>query len=149
MPKKIYEVRGTVVIEVLKRVKAHNEEQAMELAENLFGGITAYCGNGGTDKLIGVDNDSESIEPNDYVEWKEANETDDDRYDEETEDEECTYICKLCGEEFYCENANDYHNKVENELLEHLEFEHEEEFEECQAWYDPDIVDEFFDVEEN
>ena len=36
MSKKIYEVRGTITIEVLKRVKADDEYEAMELAEKYF-----------------------------------------------------------------------------------------------------------------
>lgn len=150
MPKKIYEVRGNLVIEVVKRVKAHDEDEAIDLAERLFSGLESYCGNGGIDKLIGVSEDSESVEDvGNCVVWTEAYETDDDRYDEETEDEECTYICKLCGEVFHCENERDFDSNVEEELWGHLQTDHEEEFEECQDWDTPYMIDEYFDVEEN
>lgn len=39
MAKKIYEVRGTYTISVLKRVKANDEYEEMELAEKHFSGI--------------------------------------------------------------------------------------------------------------
>ncbi|NDH07426.1 hypothetical protein EBX93_16160 [bacterium] len=37
------------------------EEEILDLAYNEFGGIASYCGNGGTDKLIGVAGEYESI----------------------------------------------------------------------------------------
>ena len=87
MAKQIYEVRGSCTITVLKRVKANSEEKAKKLAEEYFGGLMAYVGNGDIDKLIGVDNDSESVEAEDYIKWEEAYETDDDRYDDRTDSE--------------------------------------------------------------
>ena len=86
--KEIYEVVGTYTITVMKRVKANDEDEAIELAEKYFGGIIEYCGNGGIDKLIGVCDDSESVAADGYVEWKEAYVTDNDSYDYNTDDEE-------------------------------------------------------------
>ena len=149
MAKKIYEVRGIYTISVLKRVKANDEDEAMELAEKHFGGIIEYAGNGGYDKLIGVSEDSESVEADGCVEWQEAYETDDDRYDNETEDEPCTYRCTLCGEEFYCENDDAFDSYVEEALWGHIQMEHEEEFEECQDWDTPDMIEEYFEREED
>ena len=85
--KQIYEVEGSYTITVRKRVMASSEEEAFELADEYFGGITEYCGNGGIDKLIGVD-DSESVAADGMIEWRDAYVTDDDRYDYRTEDEE-------------------------------------------------------------
>lgn len=91
--KEIYEVTGTCTITVKKRVLANSPEEALEKAEETFGGIRECLGNGGDDKLIGVDNNSESIFANDYIEWDENDIviTDDDRIDEDEEDEDDDY----------------------------------------------------------
>ena len=86
--KQIYEVVGTYTITVMKRVMANDEDEAMELAEEHFGGITEYCGNGGIDKLIGVEDESESVAADGYVEWLNAYVTDDNRYDYDTDNDE-------------------------------------------------------------
>ena len=148
MGKAIYEVRGTITIEVLKRVKAKDEDEAMELAEKHFSGLKGYCGNGGNDKLVGVEEYSESVQTCvDYVEWEEAYETDNDDYDEAT-DTMKTYTCKICGKEFECEDDDDFDWNVEEDLWGHIQKEHEEEFEECQDWNTADMIEEYYDVEE-
>ena len=140
---KIYEVSGTASVTVKKRVMANSEEEAIELAEQHFGGITSYLGNGGDDKLIGVDDDSESIEYDDYIEWQSADETDDDRYDENTGCP-CTFICSICGEEFECESEEDFDDYVEEELWGHIQMCHEEEFDECQDWETDTMIEEYY-----
>lgn len=143
MAKKIYEVRGLATIEVLKRVKANDEDEAIELAEQYFNGLTEFCGNGGTDKLVGVYEDSESVQTCvDCIEWQDAYETDDDRYDENTN--EITFTCKLCGEEFYYTSEDD---DYESDLLEHLETEHENEAE-YEEYYDWQMITEYFERED-
>jgi hypothetical protein len=145
---KIYEVRGTITIEVFKRVKANDEDEAMELADYHFAGLTEYCGNGGTDKLIGVQESSESVQLcGDYVDWQEAYETDDDRYDRDTE--RITYRCKLCGEEFHYDCESDWDCNDGDDQWEHLEMEHEEEYEECQCWALWKMLDEYFEREDD
>lgn len=149
MSKKIYEVRGTITIEVLKRVKANDEYEAMELAEEHFKGLDEYCGNGGHDKLIGVYESSESVQLcGDYIEWQEAYETDNDDYDTDT-DKGCTYKCTLCGEEFYCESDNSFDEYVEEEVWGHIQMTHEEEFEECQDWDTPTMIEEYYEREDD
>lgn len=89
--KEIYEVTGTCTITVKKRVLANSPEEALEKVINTFNGINEYCGNGGDDKLIGVENRSESVFADcGYVEWDESSVeiTDDDRYEYEDEDED-------------------------------------------------------------
>lgn len=144
--KKIYEVRGTVTIDVFKRVKANNKEEAMELAENHFGGLTTY---GCNSEMIGVEGEGESInEYGDDPEWKEAYETDNDDYDTET-DTGFSFTCKLCGESFYYENEYDFDDFGEEEVWGHIQTNHEEEFEECQDWDTPDMIDEYFEKEDD
>lgn len=145
MAKKIYEVRGTVAVDVFKRVKANDEYEAMELAAQLFQGIEQYVGNGGCDKLIGVAEDSESVEAIDYIEWEEAYETDDDRYDTDTEDG-FAYVCKLCGEAFLYDNDDDF-NEVD--LWLHLETEHEDEYDLSKDWTDWQMMNEYFEREDD
>ena len=92
--KEIYEVTGTCTITVKKRVLANSPEEAYEKVTNTFNGINEYCGNGGDDKLIGVENISESVFADcGYVEWDENDIviTDDDRIDEDEEDEDDDY----------------------------------------------------------
>ena len=146
MAKKIYEVIGTCEVTVLKRVKANSPEEAMELADDLFQGIHSFLGNGDSDKLIGVYDCSESINGDDYVKWEDAYETDDDRYDEKTD--ACTYRCVLCGEEFECENDDDFDDNVIDDLWEHIEMEHEEEYEACQDWSNLEILEKYFERED-
>lgn len=149
MAKKIYEVRGTVTIEVLKRVKAKDEYEAKELAEKYFNGLQEYCGNGGIDKLIGAEDCSESVQlSGDYVEWQEAYETDNDSYDEQT-NTGYVFTCKLCGRKFYYENEDDVEYYGDEELWGHIQTNHEEEFEECQDWATPEMIEEYFEREDD
>ena len=143
MAKKTYEVRGTVTVEVFKRVKANDEHEAIELAEQYLSGLTEYCGNGGTDKLIGVEEESESVQTSgDYVEWHEACETDDDRYDKNTD--EFTLTCNICGEVF-CYNSE--YDDYESDLWAHLETDHEDEYAKCENWNDWEMIKEYFERE--
>lgn len=57
-----YLVTGKAEVSVYIRIEAGSEEEAIEKANEEFGGITSYCGNGGMDKLIGVDGINESID---------------------------------------------------------------------------------------
>lgn len=67
MPK--YVVWGEVTVSVAIEVEADSEVEAFEVADEEFGGISNFCGNGGTDKLIGVYGENESIEAGEYVKW--------------------------------------------------------------------------------
>lgn len=67
-------VYGTVVATVTKIVTADNEEDAIDQADQHFGGITGYAGNGGIDKLIGVSGSDEAIECYGEVEWGDVDE---------------------------------------------------------------------------
>ena len=50
-----YRVIGNVQVSVGITVEAESEEDAIQKAYEEFGGVNDYCGNDGTDKLIGVD----------------------------------------------------------------------------------------------
>ena len=58
---KKYAVHGVVEVEVVKEVLANSEEEAYEKAYDELSCLTEYCGNGGYDKLIGVEEPGESV----------------------------------------------------------------------------------------
>lgn len=64
-----YDVHGTVPVVVHITVDAEDGEQAMEIAAQKFKGIHEYMGNGGGDKLIGVEGANESITVEGNVEF--------------------------------------------------------------------------------
>lgn len=69
-----YRVIGTIQVSVGITVEAENEDDAIQKAYEEFGGVTGYCGNGGIDKLIGVDGDTEWIEADGIVEFNDVEE---------------------------------------------------------------------------
>lgn len=58
---KKYAVHGVVEVEVVKEVWANSESEAYEKAAYQLTYLTEYLGNGGDDKLIGVEGDGESV----------------------------------------------------------------------------------------
>lgn len=56
-----FTVLGNTQVTVSIQVEANNEEEAYEKAKKQFKGIHAYVGNGGIDKLIGVEGKYETI----------------------------------------------------------------------------------------
>lgn len=93
---KKYRVYGTTTVTVTKEVWAANEEDAYEKAYFQLDSLTAYCGNGGIDKLIGVDGDDESVDAGDVIDYTEA----------EVIDEDPDYFeCPNCGDK--CEKCED------------------------------------------
>lgn len=67
-----YRVYGHATVTVSTLVEADSEEEAIEKANQEFGGIASYCGNGGTDKLIGVEGEYDTIETDESVEFDDA-----------------------------------------------------------------------------
>ncbi len=93
---KKYRVYGTTVVEVVKEVWANSEEEAYEKAENQLRRLTEYCGNGGYDKLIGVEDDDESVTSNEDIEYDDC---------ELLEDDPDYFECPNC--EIECEKRTD------------------------------------------
>lgn len=58
---KKYAVHGVVEVEVVKEVWANSESEAYDKAHDQLSSLTEYLGNGGDDKIIGVDGDGESV----------------------------------------------------------------------------------------
>lgn len=67
-----YLVTGKTEVNVYIRIEAESEEDAMKKAYDEFSGISSYAGNGGTDKLIGVAMENESIDADGDVEFYQA-----------------------------------------------------------------------------
>ncbi len=68
-----YFVEGVAEAIVGIVVDAENEEEAIAKAYDQFGGIHAYAGNGGYDKVIGVNGSEECIScEDDSVEFREV-----------------------------------------------------------------------------
>ena len=75
---KKYRVYGTTTVTVTKEVWASSEDEALEKAYGQLSCLTAYCGNGSYDKLIGVEEDNEAVETFDDIEYNDADELEDD-----------------------------------------------------------------------
>lgn len=79
-------VDGTAYVAVQIEVEAEDKESAIEEAGNQLDDLISYCGNGGMDKLVGVDLDEASIYPNGIV-YDEAECLGESEEEEEDEDE--------------------------------------------------------------
>ena len=93
---KKYSVRGTTAVTVTKEVWANNEDEAYDKAWRELTSLTAFCGNGGIDKLVGVYGDDESVAADDNIEYDDI---------EMLEDDPDYFVCHECGEE--CEKRTD------------------------------------------
>lgn len=70
MPK--FNVYGNATIGVHMTVEADSAEEAIEKAHEEFPGLSGYCGNGGTDKLVGVHDENVSLDADGDFEFVEA-----------------------------------------------------------------------------
>lgn len=93
---KKYRVYGTTVIDVTTEVWANSEEEAYEKAEGKLARLTEYCGNGGYDKLVGVDGGDETVAANNDIEYDDC---------EFLEDDPDYFECPRCNDE--CEKKTD------------------------------------------
>ena len=85
-----YRVFGHTTVNVTIEVDANSEDEAYAAAMEECGCLTAFCGNGGTDKLIGVDGSDESVDIVESIEYDDIEllgPSEDD--DEEDGDDEC------------------------------------------------------------
>lgn len=117
---KKYRVYGTYTITITKEVWANDEDEAIVKADENFGGIIEYCGNGGYDKLVGVSEDDESVAADGEPEWG--------NYIEELEDNPDYFECPECGEEcevweqddgttyYHCADCDTYYDEDGDEF---------------------------------
>ena len=96
---KKYAVHGVVEVEVVKEVWANSESEAYDKAHDELSTLTEYCGNGGTDKLIGVDGPDESVFTcSNDIEYNDI---------EILEDNPDYFECPQCGEECEAHETKD------------------------------------------
>jgi hypothetical protein len=69
-----YRVYGQTTVNVVTEVIAESANDALEMALHELNGLIPYVGNGGTDKLIGVDGYNESVSADGEIEWLTAEE---------------------------------------------------------------------------
>lgn len=116
---KKYRVYGMVTVNVTKEVWANSEDEAREKAYDQLPSLTAYCGNGGYDKLVGVDGDDETIETFEDIEYDDVKELEDDPdyFECPNCDEECDACEQNDGTEYwYCPNCGAYYDKDGDEF---------------------------------
>ena len=116
---KLYRVYGTTTVSVTKEVWANSEDEAIEKAYEQLPCLTAYCGNGGYDKLVGVEEENEMVETFDDIEYDDAKELEDDpdHFECPNCDEECDACVSDLGENyFYCSNCGSYYDYEGNEF---------------------------------
>lgn len=124
---KKYKVYGMVTVTVTKEVWANSEDEAREKAYERLSCLTSYCGNGGYDKLVGVEEDDETVDVFEDIAYDEVEEIDDDPdYFECPDCEiECDALEDKDGNKYFCcVNCGAYYDEDGNE------FEPEEEEEE-------------------
>jgi len=73
-----FRVTGKTTVEVTIEVEADSIEHAKEVAYDELCGLQCYVGNGGMDKLIGVDGETETVSADGEIEWTDAEELDED-----------------------------------------------------------------------
>ena len=87
---KKYKVIGTVAVSVYKEVWANSESEAYDKAYEQLDNLTEYVGNGSYDRLVGVENEGESVAADGMIEYNDI---------ELLEDDPGRFECPNCGEE--------------------------------------------------
>jgi hypothetical protein len=116
---KLYKVYGTTTVSVVKEVWANSEDEAYDRAQNELESLTEYCGNGGYDKLIGVDGDGESVACYDSICYDDIEMLEDDP--DHFECSNCDEVCDACEQDdgmeyWHCPNCGSYYNEDGDEF---------------------------------
>ena len=127
---KKYRVMGTVMVSVYKEVWAHNEDEAYEKAYNQLDNLTEYVGNGSYDRLVGVENEGESVAADGMIEYRDIEELEDDP--DYFECPECGEECEVCEQDdgttyYHCEDCDRYYDEDGDEFYPDVEEEEEDE----------------------
>ena len=112
---KKYVVYGRTTVTITKEVWANSESEAYNKAFNQLSILTGYCGNGGYDKLVGVNGANESVAADGEIEYNHIEMIDDDPDYHE---------CPECGEKleesedrsWYCDSCNMWFDNNGNEI---------------------------------
>ena len=115
-----YRVYGTTTVSVVKEVWANSEDEAYDKAYAQLDSLTVYCGNGGYDKLVGVEEEGEEVAADDTITYDDIEVIDDDpdHFECYDCDEECDvyetddgvkfYRCPEC-DKCYDENGDEFY----------------------------------------
>ena len=127
---KKYRVMGTVMVSVYKEVWAHNEDEAYEKAYNQLDNLTEYVGNGAMDRLIGVENEGESVAADGMIEYTDIEEIEDDP--DYFECPECGEECEVCEQDdgttyYHCDYCERYYDEDGDEFYPDVDDEEEED----------------------
>lgn len=126
---KKYRVMGTVMVSVYKEVWAHNEDEAYEKAYDQLDNLTEYVGNGSYDRLVGVENEGESVAADGMIEYTDIEEIEDDT--DYFECPECGEECEVCEQDdgttyYYCEDCERYYDEDGDEFYPDVDEEEED-----------------------
>ena len=116
---KKYKVYGMVTVNVTKEVWANSEDEAREKAYGQLPCLTAYCGNGGYDKLVGVEDNGESVDVFEDIAYDEVEELEDDP--DHFECPGCDEECDACEQDdgtqyWHCPNCGAYYDEDGDEF---------------------------------
>ena len=116
---KLYKVYGTTTVSVVKEVWANSEDEAYDRAQNELESLTEYCGNGGYDKLIGVDGEGESVACYDSICYDDIEVIEDDP--DHFECSNCDEVCDACEQDdgteyWHCPNCGSYYDEDGDEF---------------------------------
>jgi hypothetical protein len=116
---KKYKVYGMVTVNVTKEVWANSEDEAREKAYDQLSCLTAYCGNGGYDKLVGVEDDGESVDVFEDIAYDEVEEIEDDP--DHFECPNCDAECDACEQDdgteyWHCPDCGAYYDEDGDEF---------------------------------
>ena len=81
-----YRVYGHTTVVVTTEVNAESPEEALEKAGEKLDSLIPYGGNGGTDKLIGLDGDCDTVAADESIEWDDCEVIDPEDYDDEDDE---------------------------------------------------------------
>ena len=121
---KKFKVYGTTKVVVTKEVWANTEEEAMEKAYQQLTSLTAYGGNGGWDKLVGVSEHDETVEIDEDIEYDNTEIIDDDP--DYFECPECEEECEACESDdgfkyWHCTECDTYYDEDGDEFYPDVE----------------------------
>lgn len=126
---KKYRVCGTVMVSVYKEVWANNEQEAYDKAYEQLDNLTEYVGNGSYDRLVGVENDGESVAADGMIEYNDIEVLEDDP--DYFECPECGEECEVCEHDdgttyYHCDYCERYYDEDGDEFYPDVDEEEEE-----------------------
>lgn len=126
---KKFKVYGVVTVSVTKEVWAYDEDDAYNKASMNLPTLTAYAGNGGWDKLVGVSESDEAVDVFEDIEYNDIEllEEDPDYF----ECPECGEECEVCEQDdgttyYHCEDCDTYYDEDGDEFYPDVDEEEDE-----------------------